>query len=427
MVLLLVGCNGPKPVTQDAKGLLEIWIRKAPGSATDKTARRLAAAFTANTGVPTKVVAIFEGFEDQLRQVADRGDLPDIVINDSDQVGGLARQGLVRRIDANTMSNADQVSSQSWDGAMGVDGAYYGVPFSAQSFALLIRKDWRERVGLPIPTTWGELDELARAFTREDPDGDGKPDTWGFVIPASAERGYTSWYFSSFLWSAGADYITGPTGQYRAVINSPQAILALDEFRKQFCVDKTVVPRAAAADTTASHPLFDAGTGGIYLTGPYLLARFDKSVGKDKYEVVPLPPGPGGKSVSLLEGENVYLMTGSANEDGQRRFAQFAISVTGQTIGMAQETGGSIVRLPVNRNVDVTAVRKDPRWETFNRIYQTSGQYFRAVPDWAPFRQASADTFHEIVADCASSIRDQLDELNERFTAEIARQGVGGS
>ncbi len=44
-----------------------------------------------------------------------------------------------------------------------------------------IRKDWLDAVGLPIPTTIDELAEAAKAFTTQDPDGDGQDDTYGFT------------------------------------------------------------------------------------------------------------------------------------------------------------------------------------------------------------------------------------------------------
>ena len=140
-------------------------------------------------------------------------------------------------------------------------------------------------------------------------------------------------------------------------------------------------------ETTQAHPVFETGKAGIYFTGPYNMARFDKNLGADKYEIAPAPPGPSGKSASLAEGENIYLMAGSKNQAGQERFAEFAISVEGQTIGMAGDTDGNIVRLPVNADVKLSDVRKDTRWQAFEEIYQKVGRYTPAVPDWTPFRQ----------------------------------------
>jgi multiple sugar transport system substrate-binding protein len=418
-----VAC-GDGGANTDPKAELQIWVRKPPGSSTEKTDQQLAAKFTSETGIPTKVTALFDDFETKLQQAAAQKHLPDIVINDTDRLGGLVKQGLVREVDKGSFAGAADLTPASWQAATGADGKIYGVPFSAQSFALFIRKDWREKLRLPLPKSWADLDAMAKAFTTKDPDGNGKADTYGYVIPGSTKRGYTSWYFASFLWSAGGDFLTGQTGAFTPAINDPQSVAAVTEFQKQFCTDKTVVPGSITAETTQAHPLFESGKGGIYFTGPYNMARFDKNLGKDKYEVVALPAGPGGKSVSLAEGENVYLMAGSANPAGQQKFAEYAVSVEGQTIGMAGDTDGNVVRLPVNAKVTMSTVRKDTRWQLFADLYQQNARYVPVVPDWTPFRQDSADTLNAIVANCGSNPKAELDKLAAKFNDELSKQGA---
>jgi multiple sugar transport system substrate-binding protein len=419
----LAACGGDDQKS-DAKAALQIWVRKPPGSNTEKTDQQLAAKFTAETGIPTKVTALFDDFETKLQQAASQKKLPDIVINDTDRLGGLVKQGLVREVDKNALAGQADLTPASWQAATGADGKTYAVPFSAQTFALFIRRDWRTRLGLPLPKTWADLDAMAKAFTTADPDGNGKADTYGYVIPASTKRGYAAWYFSTLLWSAGGDFLTGTTGAYTPAIDNPPAKAAVTELKKQFCTDRTVVPGAVTAETTQAHPLFETGKGGIYLTGPYNMARFDKNLGKDKYEVIALPPGPGGKSVSLAEGENVYLMAGSANPAGQTKFAEFASSVEGQTLGMAGDTDGNVVRLPVNSKVNMASVRQDTRWKLFADIYAGGARYVPNVPDWTPFRQTAAETLNGIVADCSSNVDTALAKLADSFAQELSKQGA---
>jgi multiple sugar transport system substrate-binding protein len=203
-------------------------------------------------------------------------------------------------------------------------------------------------------------------------------------------------------------------------------VAAADWFKGLFCDSKVVQPGAVTMETTPAHQAFESGKVGIYFTGPYMMARFDKNLGKDKYEVVQLPAGPGGKSVSLAEGENVYLMAGSKNQAGQQKFAEFAISPEGQKIGMAGNTDGTIVRLPVNKAVDMQAERQDKRWELFANAYTNGGQYFPHLPNWTNFRQASAETINGLVANCGSNTRSELDKLAATFKEELSKQGVSG-
>jgi multiple sugar transport system substrate-binding protein len=416
--------NAPANVVQDTGAPLQIWVRKPPGSATEKTAKELAAKFTQKTGVQATVTALFDDFETKLQQAAAQKQLPDIVINDTAQLGTLVKQGIVRELSRNDIDGQDKLTPAAWNAATTAAGKVYAVPFSAQSFALFIRRDWREKLGLPVPRSWDDLRALGRAFTERDPDGNGKPDTYGFVVPASTKRGYTAWYFSSFLWSAGGDFLTGNGGRYQPAIGSDASVSAVQWFQDQFCVDKEVVPGAVNLETVPAHPMFETGVGGVYFTGPYNMARFDKNLGKDKYEVVALPAGPGGKSMSLAEGENVYLMAGSKNQAGQEKFAEFAISAEGQTIGMAGDTDGNIVRLPVNAQVKLGDVRKDTRWQTFEDIYKQGGRYVPSVPEWTPFLQGAAASINAVVANCGANVKAELTKLAGTFADELRKQGV---
>ncbi|MGM7698821.1 extracellular solute-binding protein [Microbacterium sp. A84] len=66
-----------------------------------------------------------------------------------------------------------------------VNGKVYGI-FRARDVmrtAVIIRKDWLAAVGLDMPETTEDLYEVAKAFTEQDPDGNGVDDTYGLIIP----------------------------------------------------------------------------------------------------------------------------------------------------------------------------------------------------------------------------------------------------
>ncbi len=64
------------------------------------------------------------------------------------------------------------------------DGKLYGVPRSRNlgRNACSYRSDWADRLGLGHPETINDLYEMAVAFTNNDPDGNGKNDTYGFGL-----------------------------------------------------------------------------------------------------------------------------------------------------------------------------------------------------------------------------------------------------
>ncbi|WP_105616634.1 type 2 periplasmic-binding domain-containing protein [Vallitalea okinawensis] len=51
--------------------------------------------------------------------------------------------------------------------------------------AFFVRTDWMENLGIEMPTTFDELNDLLYAFTFDDPDGNGKNDTFGVTMDST--------------------------------------------------------------------------------------------------------------------------------------------------------------------------------------------------------------------------------------------------
>jgi putative aldouronate transport system substrate-binding protein len=77
-------------------------------------------------------------------------------------------------------------------------GKVYGVPIYTPETrdTLVIRKDWLDKLGLKYPTNTDELYDVAKAFTKNDPDGNGKDDTIGF---STSINGGTSFNIMDYL------------------------------------------------------------------------------------------------------------------------------------------------------------------------------------------------------------------------------------
>lgn len=68
-----------------------------------------------------------------------------------------------------------------------------GVQANADGIHLLwIRQDWLDKLNLEPPTTMAELEEVARAFVENDPDGNGQRDTIGITGPESGGKLYAN-------------------------------------------------------------------------------------------------------------------------------------------------------------------------------------------------------------------------------------------
>lgn len=64
------------------------------------------------------------------------------------------------------------------------DGKTYGIacaPALTEGEVMIIRQDWLDALGLKAPTNLDEFETVIKAFTEDDPDGNGQKDTYGFT------------------------------------------------------------------------------------------------------------------------------------------------------------------------------------------------------------------------------------------------------
>ncbi|WP_445678968.1 ABC transporter substrate-binding protein [Radicibacter daui] len=404
-----------------AADTLKVWMRY--GENEKAVLDAITQEFSKETGVTIDLFLANTDFETRLARAAAGDSLPDMIINDATSMGQLLDMGIVKEIDRASLKGGDQLYDVAWQSVEAVDGKYYGVPTSAQAFAVFIRKDWREKLGYPVPKTWEDLFNLSKAFTEDDPDGDGKADTYGYVMPLSATRGYATWFLADLIWQAGGKFLEQKGAAYVSSLDTPETAKAISFARDLVCKG-FAQPSAITATTGDTTPVFSSGQAGIYRTGPYHLAPLSKEPGRAVIEVVPPPAGPAGQA-ELAEGEAAFIMASTRHEDLAKKFIEFLVSEKGQEMGMGVGTGSSpIVRLSINKNVDVTKIQPDADWGTFAKLYATSARYFPRVPNWKPIRQMTSDGFNKILSDCSSDIRAGLGEIDAAVNEELANQGV---
>ncbi|MBS2536981.1 sugar ABC transporter substrate-binding protein [Catenulispora sp. NF23] len=407
-----------------ATGTINVWIRGAGDSA--KAYQKIFDAFTAQTGIKVSIgKTTLTDFETALSAAASAHQLPDMVLDDAAQMGGFASQGIILPVDKGTFTGANQLTDQAWASATDLKGQVYAVPFSAQANVLLIRKDWLDKLGLQPPKTWADLAKVAQAFTTQDPDGNGKNDTYGLAVPGSTSRGYTSWFWSSFLYSAGGDYLKADGGKFIATLNTPQAVSSVQFLEDQVCKNKDVQPSALGDDTTATNKAFETGVAGMYLTGPYAYATMDATAVKGKYIVVAPPTGPDGTAGTLAEGTDIYTMADS-KQDEVTKLEEFMVTPDAQKIGMTAVPSATVVRLPVNKTVDASAVHgDDPRWQLAQQVYASSGHYeYDNAPNWTQLRQKMSDDLNKLLSSCGD-VQPALNSMNSDVTSILKQQGVG--
>ncbi|WP_409000793.1 ABC transporter substrate-binding protein [Streptomyces europaeiscabiei] len=399
---------------------LEVWTRSNPDPAA--TYERVFAAFTEKTGIRIDYQPVIN-FDQQLQSRASTRDLPDVMINDTALMGSYQSQGLLKPIDPAAIEGHDQITDRTWASTVGIDGEHYGIPYSRQAQTLMIRKDWLKKLGLQAPTSWAEMLAVAKAFADRDPDGDGRKDTYGMVVPGSAQNGYAAWWGASFLWSGGAKIIEPDGKGYRPAMDSAAAVRTVTWMKDNlFCGDNGVIQPGAISAVTGTATNFQDGNAGMYLTGPYNIATYDATPGKDKYAVVPFPAGPAGSTV-LADGENVYFGARTGKTKQEQALAAFLISPEGQKLAMTGKNQ-PVVRIPVNATLDAAQVRDDPRWSVVQKAYEDASEQFPNAPDFAPIKQDTADALNAVFTYCGSDVGTGLKELNDTLAGDLKDQDL---
>ena len=128
--------------------------------------------------------------EDKLNVLLSSGERPDIIQYNSDDTE-------TKYVEANLLlpvnkyfdktPNLQKNWSGVWDVMKRGDGNIYAIPVQSNpaDFSLMYRKDWLAGLNLEIPKTIDEYYNVAVAIAGQDPDGDGKKNTYAFGCDGS--------------------------------------------------------------------------------------------------------------------------------------------------------------------------------------------------------------------------------------------------
>jgi putative aldouronate transport system substrate-binding protein len=138
-------------------------------------------------------------YTEKQKVITASGDMPDAMVwttfPDPEFVK-MVKQGAFLALDdlIKTAPNIQKTPQGIWDNIK-IDGKIYGIPRprALTRAAVMIRKDWLDNVGLPIPKTTDEIYQTALKFTTMDPDKNGKNDTFGIALGENLSRLESFW------------------------------------------------------------------------------------------------------------------------------------------------------------------------------------------------------------------------------------------
>lgn len=125
------------------------------------------------------------------------GDVPDMFVADAVDANKYITDGLVKDltkfVTPQTMPNYFKWVSEDDVKRYQVQKVFKRapIPFDKKSYiSYYIRKDWLDNLGLKIPETYDDMIKVMKAFTENDPDKNGKKDTFGFTTAGAGTMIY---------------------------------------------------------------------------------------------------------------------------------------------------------------------------------------------------------------------------------------------
>lgn len=227
-------------------------------------------------------------------------------------------------------------------GAMTIDGAQYGVPYTYYQWGVYYREDIFAELGLSEPATWEE--EIANCQ----------------VIVDSGRACYA--IGSKFLWTAGGwfDYINMRTNGYdfHASLLAGNESWTSDEVRATFANWRQLIDMGGFLENHQSYswqealPFVVEGEATAYLIGNFAVQPLrDAGLTDDQLGFYQFPQIDA--SIEMAEDaptDTFHIPTGAQNPEAARAFLRFVVSAENQTIINA---GDALGQLPIHAGASV--------------------------------------------------------------------------
>ncbi len=295
----------------------------------------------------------------------------------------------------------------STKGAMTLDGAQWGVPYTYYQWGVYYRKDIFEELGLSEPTTWDE--EIANCQ----------------AIIDSGRKCYT--IGSKFLWTAGGwfDYINSRTNGYEFHIQLANGEVEWtdERVRETFANWRQLIDMGAFIEDHQSYswqeamPFMVDGEATAYLMGNFSVAAFrDGGLTDDQLDFYQFPQiNPDVAPAEDAPTDTFHIPSGAQNVEAAKAFLLY---VTSPDVQSAINGGDALGQLPVNAAASVS----DDKFiqEGFDMLSNNAGggimQFFdRDFP--AEMASVGMEGLQEFMV-----FPDNLDDILERL--EETRQRV---
>ena len=266
------------------------------------------AEFDAKTGIDLELDFIDNNEYTKKLELAYASDtVPDTFDLNGETLGNYAAQGAIADLTDLVHESGlyDKVDKNLWD-ALTVNGKIYGVPRETPSaIVTYVRKDWLDRLGMDVPTTYDEFIEMLTRFKNEIPE---------CTAPYTAPGLKSTQALPEFYQGATADYVK-VDGKWVDGMAQDNMLTALQNLQDAYTAG--LIDQEAITNTTsACRDEWYAGTVGCFpywggLWGETLTVRLKQNV--PDAEVIALPPIEG--ATYLYSAPSVQVISSKLSDE----------------------------------------------------------------------------------------------------------------
>ena len=302
---MLSGC-GSKDKADD--GVMKVWVYE-PSSTDDKAGYDgIAKAFTAETGIDVKIQYIpKDDFNEKLNAALHAGDEPDVSFLDQPRMAEFSSDGtlldLKDYIAKSSAISEDTFFSSAFDTCV-LDGGTYGVPLTLTTSVVLYNKDLVEKlISDSQIKSWKEWENVSKEVAAN-------PSVAAFE--GIATGGYASWYFQTFLCSAGGNLADGAN----LTFNDQHGVDACEFLKTLYSYSPEEIRNGSDS--------FGNGKIAFRLGGGSDIKNYQTSFPDLNLGAMLVPPqNEGDTSYSNIGGENLVIYSTSTKQDEAFQFVEY--------------------------------------------------------------------------------------------------------
>ncbi len=269
---------------------------------------------------------------------------PDLIYNNYERVIRVVNQtGKIKDL-TETFGAMDDVGflTESDIGVATYNDEMIILPVQRVQMGFGIRDSWLDAVGEEFPETWEDTIRVAKKFVEEDPEGNGRADTYGLALQAANPRDLIH-MLDLYTFGAGLRHtLIDPDGEI--TIDQPDHKAVLIEFLKTFTEYGLVSPDTITHSFPEMYQVIEGNRAGMFRVGDWNVKKWDteESLNGD-FRIGEWPAHINGTENAVVIGgmRGVAVPENAPNLDLAVEFAKFMLSKEAQAASL-QNVGAAV-------------------------------------------------------------------------------------